>query len=365
MRWRSRLLHAVQVEVTSRCSRRCSVCPRWALADCWREGDISEALWRRLIPDLALADHVHLQGWGEPLLHPKLPQMVRDAHAAGCRVGLTTNGDLLGEASSWMVEEAVDLVTVSVAGDVASHPEMRDGSGLRRLWELINALKATRGRRRRPRLQVSYLLTWKNAPHLPTVVKEAAASGADELFVSHLDCTPSKRLLGLAAFSEGGLRSGMSGFLADAERTAREVGLAYRPPALEPQSLLTCALNPLRLVFVGWDGRVFPCVNLGLPVSGSIPRWHGPSEDRVAPLVYGDLASQSLSDLLKAPTYRRFTAPLVERLAAEKRFLSGLGGAFGSEAIEQLDRADRARDQALAAATFPAECRGCHKQWGW
>ena len=64
-----RALFAIQVEVTSRCTRSCAVCPRSAFADSWLEGDLSAGLWQRLRPDLRLARHVHLQGWGEPLLH--------------------------------------------------------------------------------------------------------------------------------------------------------------------------------------------------------------------------------------------------------------------------------------------------------
>ena len=64
-RRRKRPLRALQVEVTSRCTRRCAICPRSVLSDTWCEGDLEDAVWKRLEPDLTLAKHVHLQGWGE------------------------------------------------------------------------------------------------------------------------------------------------------------------------------------------------------------------------------------------------------------------------------------------------------------
>jgi len=70
-----RLLQALQVEVTSRCTRRCSVCPRSALAGRWLDGDLSEEHWDSIRSDLSLVEHLHLQGWGEPLLHPRLESM--------------------------------------------------------------------------------------------------------------------------------------------------------------------------------------------------------------------------------------------------------------------------------------------------
>jgi MoaA/NifB/PqqE/SkfB family radical SAM enzyme len=335
------------------------------LADRWREGDLSEALWRRLAPDLALADHVHLQGWGEPLLHPLLPRMVRDAQGAGCRVGLTTNGDLLDDASPWLVEMEVDLVTVSVAGNEPGHPALRDGAGRTRLWETIAALAKRRGKRRNPRLQVAYLLTRENAEQLPAAVRDTAACGADELFVIHLDYTPSEHLGNRPAFGERGLCAQVPEALAKAEAAARDLDLSFRPPAVRPQPLLTCALNPLRLVFIGWNGRVAPCVNLGLPVHGAIPRWHKSGEVEIAPVSYGNLEARSLPELLQTSTCEEFTAPFVARLEAERRFLSGLGDTFGLEALERLDRADEAREQALAMAPFPQACRACPKQVGW
>jgi len=102
------------------------VCPRSALAAWWLEGDLSDEHWHRLRPDLPLVEHLHLQGWGEPLLHPRLESMVEDAHAAGCRVGLTSNGDFLAEAIDWIVAAQVDVVALSVAACDEWNRRLRD-----------------------------------------------------------------------------------------------------------------------------------------------------------------------------------------------------------------------------------------------
>jgi hypothetical protein len=68
-----RPLLALQVEVTSRCTRSCLPCPRSDLRRDWRNGDLEDAYWAAIEPGLRLTYHVHLQGWGEPLLHPMLP----------------------------------------------------------------------------------------------------------------------------------------------------------------------------------------------------------------------------------------------------------------------------------------------------
>jgi MoaA/NifB/PqqE/SkfB family radical SAM enzyme len=360
-----RPLTALQVEVTSRCTRRCAVCPRSAEGPAWREGDLEDATWHRLQHDLDLARYVHLQGWGEPLLHSRLPEMVDAVKAAGPKVGLTTNGDLLPGAVEWIVDRGVDLVTVSVAGDEATHAALRAGSRVREIWDAVGRLLARRGRRKRPKVQISYLLTLEGVEELPGVVEAAAEAGADEVFVVHLDVTPTREFLDRAAFGSSGLRAGVARAIAAAERAARSRRIAFRAPALAPQELLVCALDPSRFVFVGWDGRVGPCVNLLLPVAGPMTRWTESGPRRIEPVVYGRLADKRLREILRGEEYRRFTAPFAARLAAEGRFRNGVGALWDGETRTRLDEASRLREEELATLPFPLECTGCHKALGW
>jgi MoaA/NifB/PqqE/SkfB family radical SAM enzyme len=92
---KKRTFGSIQVEATSRCSLLCVMCPRTAHSDEWLVGDMGEEVFGRLSQAFELAAHVHLQGWGEPLLHPNLFEMASVAKAKGCRVGLTINGMLL------------------------------------------------------------------------------------------------------------------------------------------------------------------------------------------------------------------------------------------------------------------------------
>jgi hypothetical protein len=214
-------------------------------------------------------------------------------------------------------------------------------------------------------VQISYLLTRTNAEQLPAVVKAAARAGADELFVTHLDCTPSFELLRAAAFTAGRLREGVAEAVKAAEVAARRSHIAFRGPALQSEEVLVCALNPLRFAFLGWHGRVGPCVNLLLPIAGPIPRWTAGGSTAVAQVCYGHLSDGSLGDLLRGPRYRALTAPLAARLAAERRFFDRLGDASGAEALRRLEASDQQRSQDLASNPLPTECSGCHKAMGW
>lgn len=261
----TRPISALQVEVTSRCARACAVCPRTAVARRWQDGDLDMGLWDRLAPHLHLVDHVHLQGWGEPLLHRNLPDMVADARKAGCSVGITTNGDLLDRAAF-------------------------DAHGV-----------------------------------APSVVQA----------------------------------------LESARNKAHKMGFPIWTPATSTREMLTCALNPLRMAFVSRDGRVGPCVNLLLPVQGSIPRATHQGSLHVEPELWGHLADDPLPRILDAGARQRFVEPLARRLEAERRFLAENVGEPGVLALERLEEAHRQREQNLERHLFPAPCTGCHLKHGW
>jgi MoaA/NifB/PqqE/SkfB family radical SAM enzyme len=360
-----RPLIALQVEVTSRCTRRCAVCPRTALSDEWRDGDLSDATWDRLRVDLGLARHVHLQGWGEPLLHPRLPEMVDHAKRAGCSVGLTTNGDRLPEATDWIVGSGLDGIVVSVAGDEATHAELRDGSRVAEVWAAVRGLSYRRASRRRPRIQASFLATRSNVQQCPDVVRAAAEAGADEVFAVHLDCTPTAELADLALCAAGPLRPAEAAAFDRAARVAREVGIEFRAPARSPDEMLVCAAAPLRTIYVGWDGRVGPCVGLVLPISGAIPRFLGGTSVRVVPRDFGNLAELGLREILGGAPRREFLAMFEKRLADERRFLDSVAESYDATALARLDEADRRRSAELAVHGFPDPCRGCPRAIGW
>ena len=360
-----RPLTALQVEVTSRCTRECAICPRSALAPVWQDGDLADATWDRLREDLGLARHVHLQGWGEPLSHPRLPEMVDAVKAADSDVGITTNGDLLEPAIDWIVDKRVDQLVVSVAGDDATHADLRSGARLEELWTVLRHLIDRRGKRKTPKVKVSYLLTRRNCEQVPGLVEAAADAGADELFVTHLDCTPTRELHDEAAFGASGLLPEAAEAIDAAAHVARSRKIAFRAPALDRQDILVCALDPLSVAFVSWDGRVGPCVYLGLPIQGPIPRWCDDGPTEVEPVVYGHLAQESLRQILDGDRFRSFTGAFKSRLAIERRFMDGMVGRSARENLTYLEVADREREKELADNPFPGPCAGCPKVVGW
>lgn len=316
-----------------------------------------------LRPDLGLARHVHLQGWGEPLLHPRLFTMIEDAAGAGCSTGITTNGDLLHETMNPLLSSALDYVAISVAGDAPTHARLRDGS---RLDDILAAAEAlARGRRggRGIHVRLTFLLTASSTQGLPSIITRAAEAGIRDIVVNHLDNTPTAWHLEEAAFDDRGLKPGVSAALEEASRIAGDCGVDIVLPTEVPRDLLVCSLHPECVAFVSHDGRVGPCVNLLLPFDGSIPRSTKAGILEIAPVVWGRVSQGGLRTILDDEARLRFLDPLKSRLEAESRFVASIDGSFGSEALRRLDEADAERSEALARNPFPPPCKGCHQRY--
>lgn len=80
------------IDVTNRCDAACTYCPHSGHKRA--RGVITEETFVAAL-DVMTNDHVNLHFFTEPLLHPRLTDLVRIATERGVRVGFSTNGRLL------------------------------------------------------------------------------------------------------------------------------------------------------------------------------------------------------------------------------------------------------------------------------
>jgi MoaA/NifB/PqqE/SkfB family radical SAM enzyme len=274
-----RPFRAVQIEITSRCSTGCIFCPHDALSDRWVEGDISLSLYsERILPYMDLFELVYLQGWGEPMLHPHLWDMLALAQEKGCRTGFTTNGAWLqGEQNQRLLDMGVDMISVSFAGTAAPvHESLRTNSRFSQLcqnFENLANLKKQRGCEH-PWLELHFLMTRANLDEFPELVELAASLGADEVVATNLTYSPNLALDHKHVFEEQPLPEYLE-IVNQAKQNAERLNLPLRvyPLQTEPQTLV-CDADPLKTVYVNHRGEVTPCVYLGLTVKGQIPRFY-------------------------------------------------------------------------------------------
>ena len=101
----------VYVEITNLCNRSCSFCPGTKR----KPRQMSMEEFKEITDRLqGITKYLYLHVMGEPLTHPLLTDFIRYATAQGFKVGITTNGTLLGKREKELLDSGVYKVNISV-----------------------------------------------------------------------------------------------------------------------------------------------------------------------------------------------------------------------------------------------------------
>lgn len=300
----------IQVEVTSACNAACVYCPRTVYSDAWEDRRLSLEAFRNLEPAFAKTKHVHLQGWGEPFLHPGFFDMVAIAKAAGCRVGTTTNGMVLNrERIARVVEGGVDLIAFSLAGTGERNDLIRKGTSLKKVLDTIQTLdraKKEKGKTR-PEIHIAYMLfrsAMGDLQHLPTLLE---GLGVSQVVVSTLDFIPSEELeqevilpCSMAEYEE--VCSRLDSLAREGEQKGLSIHYRVIRPGVRRQ---VCTENVQRAMCVSSDGAVSACVYTNLQVPEASYLWYGKKESYQR-MVFGNIREEPLSVIWKKKAYADF-----------------------------------------------------------
>jgi len=111
-----RLPFEVTIEVTNHCNLRCRMCARSALKR--DKGFVDLHLVSKVAEEVKDEDVlVVLSGWGEPLLHPKIGEIINILKGKGVEVVLFTNATLLNEVISRdLIKSGLDAIIFSFDG---------------------------------------------------------------------------------------------------------------------------------------------------------------------------------------------------------------------------------------------------------
>lgn len=303
-------LEWIQIEVTTRCNASCHYCPRTFYRNCWDNHDLSFENFKTLLPVIAYAKMIHLQGWGEPFLHPHLFEMIALAKKTGCKVGTTTNGMLLNRRRiDQLVKSGIDHIAFSLTGIGEKNDLARHGTQFARVLQTISDLDAQKRALRveTPTISIAYLLLRSHLPDINKIVPALAGTGVQQVVISTLDfvahqnleeerLTPAKQ----SEYQE--LKSLFDKLENEAEK--KGIGLFYNLvlPSAEGR---VCTENPRRALFVSSDGSVSPCVFSNIPLTGSLNRVGGEGSG-CQKLTFGSIADESLPAIWKSANYRAF-----------------------------------------------------------
>jgi MoaA/NifB/PqqE/SkfB family radical SAM enzyme len=297
-------------ESSYKCNLVCPMCPR--SFDESLQGHFSDELFARLEEDIHRFRYVHMTGWGEPLMNPKLPEWLERASAKGVWANFTTNGLLLkGKLLERVLASNTGAINVSIDG--ATPDTYARARGKDAFEPLVKTLEGLRDRLRQAEkpvyLQWVFVLMRYNFEEFPQAIELGHQLGFNKVVGKHLEAHSSKAGLEDALFpTEPGqpwdaeLEGRYQAMLARAGETATKLGQDW---LVHPRNLRVgkaCLSAPLNTIYIDYRGNVSTCCHLsGLdthPYKGD-----GPPP---ASGILGNLSDAPLRDIVAGDAYKAF-----------------------------------------------------------
>jgi MoaA/NifB/PqqE/SkfB family radical SAM enzyme len=183
----------VQIEPVGQCNLRCQMCAIQFRHDGPPYGPLAFMRWddfTRLVDEFVGLRELHLQGLGEPMMHPRFFDMV--AYAAGKGIRVTTNSNLTllnARRADACVASGLDCLHVSIDGaNAATYERIRVRAHFDRVVRNLGLLCGARQRlgSDRPRVRMVTVVMRQNLHELPDLVRFAHEWDMEGLFVQHL-----------------------------------------------------------------------------------------------------------------------------------------------------------------------------------
>ena len=286
-------LRKIYLEPTNLCNLNCSTCVRqdWRDPQGMMEMEAYEGLIQQLA-ELPKVETLHFGGYGEPLLHPEIEQMLRMAKEAGRRTELITNALLLDHSmAEKLVNARLDTLIFSVDGlSPETYEAIRIGASfeqVRKNVEDLAKMKREKGRLR-PRIGLEFVAMKQNIRDLERLASFSYLLGASFVIINnllpHMEEMKAQTLYNNWTVMSSPAASGKRGMHVHTFDDPAEIRLpkiqlteeSYRPlfkllrlrsheaPLFHsngPQGTYCRFVNEGYLA-VAWDGEVSPCLAL-------------------------------------------------------------------------------------------------------
>jgi MoaA/NifB/PqqE/SkfB family radical SAM enzyme len=318
-------LGKLYLEPTSVCNLACRTC----LRNVWDEpaGHMSAATFDRILAGLRACPSpplVFFGGFGEPLAHPRLVDMVGRAKSTGARVELITNGTLLSESvSRQLIAAGLDGLWVSIDGATPeSYADVRLGAALPEVIANLAGFREARGTQPwqlpRPEIGIAFVAMKRNLADLPAVLRLGHQLGASRFMVSNVlpytaemcsEVLYARALTDVAYLPSPWLPT-LSLPKMDLDDFTREpLGRALRSGynvilagANLGQTNNHCRFIEEDAAAIAWDGGFSPC----LPLLHNHLSYLDDRERRSRRWIIGNVAERDLADLWSSPEHTAF-----------------------------------------------------------
>jgi MoaA/NifB/PqqE/SkfB family radical SAM enzyme len=257
------------IEATSICNLRCPMCPITMDIPTYRYPvkHFRMELLEKLEPALKAARRCFLSGGGEPLLHPRLFDIIRAVKRGGSEIIFNSNAVLLGEEESRMfIETGVDCISFSIDGATReTYEAIRVPANFEKVISNIKGLARLKKESGAdlPFINVQLTVQDSNKHEIPDIIPLAESLGANQVVVEPL--TPVFNFdHGYKAYYDA--HAATAEEVMDAVNKARELaheaGIIFTSHYLfqqeHPGKTELCG-QPWLTLGVRVDGRVFTC----------------------------------------------------------------------------------------------------------
>ncbi len=179
------------LEVTTACNFDCTTCIRHSWLD--GLGQMDWATFERLaeqLDDLHQLETVHFGGFGEPLTHPAILDMLEALSSKGLKLEIITNGSLLTEEVALkLIDLGLEKIYVSLDGaDDKEYNRIREGADFNQVYANIRQLHRLKEEKgvKKPSINIEFVAMKSNYHRLPDLVRLMPEIGARELLVTNV-----------------------------------------------------------------------------------------------------------------------------------------------------------------------------------
>lgn len=278
----------IQLEPVGQCNLRCQMCPIQFRQDGPPHGPaafMDFELFTRVVDDLPTLTELHLQGLGEPMMHPRFFEMVRYAGDRGITVTTNTNATLLTEErAERCVTSGLEWIHISLDGATAeTYERIRDRAHFDRVMRNLGRLRDVKRRMgsARPRIRLVSVAMRQNLHEIPDLVRIAHDHGIEVMFVQHLchDFGESSLPAHYAPMREFVQQQTLTDedparvaqWFGEAARVARELGVDLRLPTPKPRGHAEQTRGRARCdwpwhgPYLSYQGYSMPCCMIATP----------------------------------------------------------------------------------------------------
>jgi radical SAM protein with 4Fe4S-binding SPASM domain len=274
---------SLSVEPTTACNLRCPECPSGLRNFTRPTGKMSPEILDKILGDVKHhCTYINFYFQGEPYLHPKFFEMVRQADRAGIYTATSTNAHFLDDArAKQTVESGLDRLIISIDGtDQSTYESYRKEGDLSQVIEGTKRIISWKRKLKSatPHVILQFLVVQPNQHQVEEVKALGKELGADEVKIKTAQ---------IYDFEHG------NPLIPTIDRYAR-----YREVSPGQWAIKNPLDNHCWRMWSGavitWDGKVIPCCF-----------------DKDAHHSMGELSEESFKEIWRSPAYRSFRASVL------------------------------------------------------